>query len=79
MPAAEPPHAFHTRFLQCPEGFFCRRGSLFPARCLPLVVCPPGTSSQRQSFLGLLFLLISHRLAMGHGGVARRLGHALRL
>ena len=39
----------------CPEGYYCREGSVAPTECEPLVVCPEGSQSETKGFAGLLF------------------------
>ncbi|PSC68046.1 ABC transporter G family member 28-like [Micractinium conductrix] len=38
---------------RCPEGHFCRQGSVEPHRCPPGVACPEGTELPEQNYTGV--------------------------
>jgi hypothetical protein len=36
----------------CPDGYYCRLGSIEPRACYPLSLCPAGTSAPTENFAG---------------------------
>lgn len=41
---------------ECPAGYYCKPGSIEPARCPPLAACPAGSSQASLSWAGFIML-----------------------